>query len=383
MATATALRFTESIEDQIDDLLMRICAELQLDDTRYDLAESSYKAVLNLLESQPSIALLRPAIYPQGSFLLNTTVKPLGADEYDLDFVCQFVCSPTLFSHPVASLDLIEKALRASDVYRPMVERMNRCIRLNYARKFHMDILPACFDNKMGGTCILIPDRKLADWTASNPKGYSKWLDGRARQVIARRMLEKAEPIPIQEPLERKLPLKLCVQLSKRWRDIRYRSNPDLAPISIVLTTLSAHIYRGEHSIACAMGSILGGISELSRASHPRLKVLNPMNQEEDFSERWDARPQAYREFVNGVTEFEAQWKALLETRGVDKVARALERLFGEELAKRVVESQTRDIEAVRSSNRLGMKTASGIITGVVGPAVIPVPRNTFYGEGE
>jgi len=78
------------------------------------------------------------------------------------------------------------------------------------------------------------------------------------------------------------------------------------------------------------------------------------MNQEEDFSERWDARPQAYREFVNGVTEFEAQWKALLETRGVDKVARALERLFGEELAKRVVESQTRDIEAgaVKQSTR-------------------------------
>jgi len=96
MATATAFRFTESIEDQIDDLLMRICAELQLDDTRYDLAESSYKAVLNLLESQPSIALLRPAIYPQGSFLLNTTVKPLGADEYDLDF-CVPVCLLTDF----------------------------------------------------------------------------------------------------------------------------------------------------------------------------------------------------------------------------------------------------------------------------------------------
>ena len=51
MATAAALRFTESIENQIDDLLMRICTELQLDDTRYDLAETSYEIVPPLIET--------------------------------------------------------------------------------------------------------------------------------------------------------------------------------------------------------------------------------------------------------------------------------------------------------------------------------------------
>ena len=382
MAIAHALSFTESPEAQIDDLLMRVCAELQLDDTRYELAEKSYKAVGKWLKSQTSIVLLRPIIYPQGSFLLNTTVKPIGGDIYDLDFVCEFACPTTFFLQPVDSLNLIEKALRANDIYRPMVERMNRCIRLNYAHNFHLDILPACKDPKYGGTCILVPDRKLKEWTASNPKGYASWFDDHARQLVVRHLIEKAEPIPAQETAAKKLPLKLCVQLSKRWRDVRYESNPDVAPISIVLTTLAARLYHGEPSITRAMGNILDGISLLVRTSYPRLVVLNPKNPEEDFSERWDSNPQAYRDFVNGIIEFDAQWKALLQVRGIDKVAHVLEGLFGEELAKLVIEKQTRAYEAARGHNDLAMKKGSGIITRMAAAAV-PLRPNTFYGDEE
>jgi Second Messenger Oligonucleotide or Dinucleotide Synthetase domain len=232
--------FTESLEAQIDDLLMRICVELQLDDTRYQLAATNYKGVANWLESQNLVARLQPEIYPQGSMLLETTVRPLIGEEYDLDFVCQFICSPTYFSNPIKALDLIEDTLRISDVYKPMVERMNRCIRLNYVRKFHLDILPACKDAANGGTCIVVPDRKLKEWVASNPKGYAGWFDERARQIVIRRLLERAAPLPDPKPAHAKLPLRLCVQLFKRWRDIHYGDTP-LAPISIVLTTLAAH----------------------------------------------------------------------------------------------------------------------------------------------
>ncbi len=383
MAIAPATFFTESFEGQIDDLLMRICFELQLDDTRYKLAETSYQAVGKWLESQTSVVLLRPTIYPQGSMCLNTTVKPLVGDEYDLDFVCEFSCGTTFFAQPVAALNLVEKALRVSDVYGPMVERLNRCIRLNHTHKFHLDILPACKDLKKGGTCILVPDRKLKDWTASNPKGYSSWFDERARQLFVRRLLERAEPIPSQEMAREKSPLKLCVQLLKRWRDIRYKNKSDVAPISIVLTTLAAHFYGGAQSITRAMGSILEGTSELARSSYPRLVVLNPTNPDEDFSEGWDARPNTYREFVDGITEFDAQWKALLQTRGIHKITSALERLLGEELAKRVVEKQAMDIEAARATNQLGMKKGSGIIAGLTGSSVVPIRPNTFYGEAE
>ena len=383
MSISPAPLLTESFEAQLDDLLMRICIELQLDETRYKLAETHYQAVGKWLEMEDSpVAVLKPIIYSQGSMRLNTTVKPLARDEYDLDFVCELICQTSFFGHPVEALDLIEQRLRDNETYRPMVERMNRCIRLNYEHQFHLDILPACRDPKNGGTCLLVPDRKLEDWKPSNPRGYAAWFDSRSRQLLVGQLLEKAEPLPDQEAAEEKPPLKLSVQLLKRWRDVRYKTNSDIAPISIVLTTLAADNYRGERSIARAVGNILAEISLRAQQSYPRLIVLNPTNQEEDLSERWDSRPEAYREFVRAIADLETQWKTLFQTRGIDKLSRMLERLFGEDVARKVVEKQARDIEAARSRRELGMKKGSGIITSLAGSA-IPIPRNTFYGDAK
>ena len=91
---------------------------------------------------------------------LNTTVKPLKGDEYDLDFVCELSCDPRTFGTPLQVLELLATRLRQSDTYNNMMEVKNRCIRLNYQHEFHMDILPACRDAAAGGTCLLVPDRK-------------------------------------------------------------------------------------------------------------------------------------------------------------------------------------------------------------------------------
>jgi hypothetical protein len=381
MAIAPAPLFTESSEAQIDDLLMRICVELQLDETRYKLAEAKYQAVGTWLETQTLVARLRPSIYPQGSMPLGTTVKPLSGDEYDLDFVCEFVCGITSFRSPIDALDLVERALRANALYAPMVQRMNRCIRLNYAHNFHLDILPACKDPQNGGSCILVPDRRLREWTPSNPKGFVAWFESSSRQMLSRTLLERAAPLPAQQAAERKPPLKLCVQLWKRWRDNRYKNNPDLAPVSVVITALAGLTYRGGQSVSTALGNILGETAKAARTSHPRLYVLNPSNRGEDLSERWDSKPGAYREFVSGAIEFEAEWKELSRLRGIDKITRSLERLFGEDIAKQVVEKQTRDIEARRARNELAVKKTSGIIAGLAGTSVERILPNTFYGE--
>lgn len=378
MAASVVPSFT-SVESHVDDLLARIGKELQLDDKRYKLADSSYEAVGKYLDNHQIVGKFRPAIYPQGSMRLNTTVKPLMGDEYDLDFVCEFLYPAEVFSYPIQALELIEKALRESDRYRSMVERKNRCIRLNYQREFFMDILPACPDKQKGGSCIVVPDRKLSIWTPSNPKGYAAWFD---LQALRRSMaFDKAEALPAQEPIETKAVLKICVQLMKRQRDIAYKNNCDIAPISIVLTTLAASLYRGETSVARALGNILTAIDGQIRANYPgRLTVLNPQNTAEDLSERWGSDPALYREFTKFVRDFSASWTTLMGTRGIHRVSQQLETLFGEELAKVVIEKQTQDVELARSQRGLGVLKNSGIITGATS-ASVAIPRNTFYGE--
>ena len=69
--------FTESLPHQLADLLWRICVGLQITPTQYETAKQHYTAVGRWLEADGSLLqTLAPSIYPQGSVLIGTTVRP-------------------------------------------------------------------------------------------------------------------------------------------------------------------------------------------------------------------------------------------------------------------------------------------------------------------
>ena len=79
-----------------------------------------------------------------------------------------------------------------------MTSLKNRVVRLTYADEFYMDILPAYSDRSLGGTCILVPDRKTLSLCPSNPVGFIQWFRSRCLLRV-RRLLEKAKPVPSQQ----------------------------------------------------------------------------------------------------------------------------------------------------------------------------------------
>jgi len=367
--------------DALDDLLVRICAALQITSTQHQLAEDRYGTIGKWLEAPGSpLAPFGPVIYPQGSLRIGTTVKPIGHQEYDLDLVCEFrKLDWRRLRNPVVLLEAVETRLRAHQTYRAMLERKKRCLRVCYTNDFHLDILPACPDPDSGRECIVVPDRALRDWMPSNPNGYATWFEARAASVLTE-VSKRVEPLPAQEPLELKAPLKRVVQLLKRWRDLAYRANPDLAPVSIVLTTLAASYYRGEDSPARALSGILDATVESLPPEGYRLEVRNPTNEKEDFGERWDAQPGAYQAFVTGITAFRTGWRALLGVRGLHLVTAGLSQLFGEDVAKSAVRGHTEAIEKARSSRQLGVQRGTGAMISGASPGAVPVKRNTFHG---
>ncbi len=368
-----------SLPAQLDDLLGRICMRLQLSSLQHALAEQRYSAVGAWLEAESSpLAPLGPKIYPQGSLRIGTTVRPLGREEYDLDLVCEFEVDRQRIGHPVVLLDAVELRLKQHATYRPMVERKNRCIRLKYANEFHLDILPACSDRKSGPTCIVVPDRGAMSWKPSNPIGYADWFESRAALAQAV-LIERAQPLPDQEPVEAKAPLKLVVQLLKRWRDNAYTRTPELAPISIVLTTLAGQLYAGEQSVSVGLSQTLQGIRGILPATGERLIVRNPANPAEDLSETWSQNPHAYRAFVDGLVEFDDVWQEVGRASGVDACARLLERLFGEDATKEALREQAAIFTKARTEGRLSVGRNVGIVSGASSGAV-PIRRNTFYG---
>ncbi len=374
--------FLESPKAQLDDILARVCEELQLSASRYAEAVARYEAVCRWLDAEGSlIAPYAATIYPQGSMRIGTTVKPLGREEFDLDFVCEFRISASQFKSPLDLLRLVAQRLSEHDVYRRQLEVKNRCVRLNYANEFHMDILPACPDTESGSNCIVVPDRKSQVWKPSNPRGYAEWFEGRCAitmfaESMTRKIAADAEPIPAQEASQEKATLKHVVQLLKRWRDLHYQNRSEVAPISMVLTTLAAQFYRGQSSVSEAITTILQDIEQAINAAMPgRIYVLNPANRGEDLSERWDD-PSSYGAFIEGIAALKLLWKPVTSATSFQKSTELLESIVGEP-SNEAFKKQARAVQAARGSSIL--KSAStGAITASTGHSIRP---NTFHGK--
>jgi len=77
------------LRPEIGYLLNEIAQSLDISDTLFEDAERKYRAVGSWLgEGDSQLAKFTPEIYPQGSFLLGTVIKPLSdEDEYDIDLV--------------------------------------------------------------------------------------------------------------------------------------------------------------------------------------------------------------------------------------------------------------------------------------------------------
>ena len=185
-------------------------------------------------------------------------MKPRARQEYDLDLVCELQADWQRIPNPLVLLDAVEGRLCSHEKYKAMIERKNRCVRVKYANEFHLDILPACPDPASGNDCLVVPDCEARAWRPSNPKGYATWFEVQTETLQAF-AVQKAEPLPEQESVEEKAPLKRAVQLLKRWRDISYARNLDMAPVSIVLTTLAAQHYGRQGSVNEALMGILNG----------------------------------------------------------------------------------------------------------------------------
>lgn len=368
----------ETSSDLLEDLLARICRKLQLSEARHRQADERYQAIAAWLDQRGTLlAQFSPRIYPQGSLRIGTTVHLKGTDDFDLDAVCELNLDWTRYA-PLAVLDAVQKRLSESQTYKEMLQRKNRCVRLVYANEFWVDILPAAPDPASGGTCVKVPDRQLGEWVPSNPIGYADWFESRATRPV--RVERLALPLPAQEPMDAKPVLKMAVQLWKRWRDVRYESDTDRAPISIVLTTLAGQNYAGETT---TLATLIGVVSRVV-ASLPgtgRLNVCNPANVDEDLTERWDTEPAAYAAFESGVRKLANDLRRLCVARGIPTIRPILSELFGETLVQTVIDEQAREMEKKRQGGGLRVITALGSITTATGPGTAPIRPNTFYGD--
>lgn len=286
--------------NQLNELFLRIGEELDISEHLFERAEKSYQALGNYINNNCDCSV---TVYTQGSFRLGTVIKPISdEDQYDLDLVTEITGSTNMsakvLKHKIGDI------LQGSERYMSMLEEKKRCWRIEYAdeAQFHMDITPArSVKNSVAISVTHKNDNDIYSYTMSNPVGYSEWFENRKRVNIEIKRdgvfeASSVEPVKIKEN-EVKLPLQRAIQILKRHRDILFENDPDVKPISIIITTLSAQAYCGEVGVFDALKKIIETMPLFIKFENGNYYVLNPSNPDENFADKWNIEPVKVKSF--------------------------------------------------------------------------------------
>lgn len=326
--------------DMFNNILGRMLNDIDLPVEVKIKVRERYEDLGKWLNREDStVAKYHPYIFPQGSFLLQTAIRPISKKgEYDLDIGCKFMRG--LSSNNIEQKALKTMLRRELESYRKArnieaeLEEKKRCWRLEYkdAMSFHIDVVPCIpvreFDDLLYGSfyeniyeeqdLILSPDNVEAwsslsalitdnesfcynaiseKWNHSNPEGFGKWFRAHCALPYTKEAKDassgqaKIADLPVSEDHENAV-LRKIIKLLKRHRDVMYKEESDYKPISIIISKLAADAYDGEKDLGVAILHVIKGMRQALDAI--TTKILNPTEPMENYADKWDD-DEAYR----------------------------------------------------------------------------------------
>jgi hypothetical protein len=360
----------------------------------YQKAIERYTAVAKFLDDpETTVGSWRPDIYIQGSAALGTANKPPGRDDFDFDVTCE--TQPPNSMAAMGVRNALEKRLREDANYSRMLNtEKNRCLRLDYAKEeqFHLDIVVGRSATWVSttGTGIQVPDRQIAQWVWSDPKGFIAWFEGRRNLIVRATYLHErnqktlitasADPAPEQPELTEKLPLQWVIQIMKRHRDLRFVGPAaEDAPISIILTTLAAKAYAGEANLDDAIAGITDRLLDQFDDTE-RWLVCNPVIPRENFADKWPAKPQRRQAFLDWYEQFKRDVGVYLNATKIGTIAESLGALVGERAKVRAFSAHSELMNEKQRRGQLGVIGKAATIVPATVPGSKTIPAHTNYG---
>lgn len=375
---------THERSTQLDQLLGLTIAELDIPADVRAAAVAEYTAVATWLRDSWPVA--EGDIYPQGSIRLGTMVAPVTERcEYDIDLVCCLFLTKDVSKMRLKRL--VGEALGAYVQTRPAgtikLTEGKRCWTLSYkGQRFHMDVLPAIPDEEQPPDGIWLTDRALFEWQASNPIGYADWFASRmereTRVLLASEAAIRGIDVEEVPPDFVKTTLQQSVQALKRHRDLYFETiDPDLAPASIIPTTLAGRAFVGGDSIFEVLVDLTARMPDFVDKENGHWVVANPVLADENFADRWKDNPTKADAFFEWIEVAHDDFSGLGADLETPRLLEGLAERFGEEPAHRAERRFAADAAKLRDKGKL--RTGPTGLLGVTG-AGLPNRPHTFHG---
>lgn len=328
--------------------------EVNLNQSRLDRLNTSVRAVAAYLKDHLTGY---QKMERQGSYALGTLIKPVDDnDEYDADI--QIVMNPNPEWEAEDYINEVLGTLNENDNYALKLSLKTRCVTIDYAGDFHLDVVPRVTLGDRHCVCNRI-DNKFED---TDGNGYREWFNEQNRITGGN--------------------LKRVVRLLKYLRD--HKNN--YTAKSILLTTLAGNTIEpsdedseGVSTVADTLVTVLTRMDDYLQ-QHPYMpEITNPVLPTETFNRHWDQA--RYANFRNRVNSHASTAKKAKEESLSEDAVKIWQELFGENFGKRSGSSNSGESIARggRSNPPSGLRNkSSGITAPVVGIPRVVTPRKPY-----
>ena len=247
---------------------------VNLNQTRLDRLTRSLDAVEDLLKKE--LTGYRK-VSKQGSYAHKTIIKPVkDNDEFDADilvFIRDDHFNPGEFKEDY--VNLVYQMFKDSGTYEDKVNLNTRCVTIDYADDFHLDVVP-CIEH---GDTRYICNRKDETYEKTDGDGYKSWLI-KKNEIVGGNNLRKT------------------TRLLKFLRD--HKDNFRVK--SILLTTLLGEQISDAdknsnkfEDLPTTLKTLFNRINDFLQKNSSTPVIKNPVLSEEDFNRHWDFK--AYSNF--------------------------------------------------------------------------------------
>lgn len=243
--------------------------KVNLGDGRIKQLDERVTAITNFVQAgDDAFATNFIDILPQGSYAHRTIINPVRAnDEFDADLLLEVDEVDDWEAEDY--VQGLYTVFRDSSTYRNMVSRHDRCIRIDYANEFHIDLVPYMERHN----AHYITNRLENQFELTNPEGYNKWLDEQNRLASGR--------------------LVKVIRLVKYLRDFKDTFSCKSVILSILLgNSVSDAAAWGDDSqysdVPTALRSIVGALDDYLQDNELMPSIDDPSEPTENYNHRWD-----------------------------------------------------------------------------------------------
>ena len=281
--------------------------EVNLNQSRLDRLETAVGAVNDYLKGNLTGY---QNMERQGSYALGTLIKPVDDnDEYDADI--QIVMNPNPKWKAKDYVLEVNRTLAKNKTYADKLRLKTRCVTIDYAGDFHLDVVPRVTKGGKHYVCNRIENK----FEETDGNGYREWFNEKNRITGGN--------------------LKRVVRLLKYLRD---HKNSFTAK-SILLTTLAGNTIKASDEGTAAVSTVADTLETiLSRMDsyleqHPNMPTIkNPVLPTEDFNRHWDQR--RYANFRNRIQSYAQTAKQAKAEPSAAKAIKLWQDLFGDKFGK-------------------------------------------------